>query len=131
VGVPALIARHPRRRGSANLRAVLADATLGDDVPQTRLEAAFLLFVEERALPRPVGHPAILDYEPDYAWPAQRLIVELDGRATHRTTSRFESDRTRDRRLALDGWTVIRITWRMLHAEREALATDLLALLAR
>ena len=41
---------------------------------------------------------------------ASRTIVELDGRAYH-GDDRFQSDRTRDQRLAAMGFVVIRLTW--------------------
>jgi very-short-patch-repair endonuclease len=69
-------------------------------------------------------------YEVDCVWPEQRLIVELDGFDTHRTTFAFERDRARDRRLQAAGWTVVRITWRQLVDEPEAIRADLTRLLA-
>ncbi len=39
-----------------------------------------------------------------------RVIVELDGRAYH-GPDRFQSDRTRDQRLAALGYVVLRFTW--------------------
>ncbi len=65
----------------------------------------------------------------DCAWPAQRLIVELDGRATHDVADAFEADRARDRRLEAAGWRVIRITWRQLHETPHELEADLRKLL--
>ncbi len=41
---------------------------------------------------------------------ASRTVVELDGRAYH-GDDRFQSDRTRDQRLAALGFVVIRLTW--------------------
>jgi very-short-patch-repair endonuclease len=58
------------------------------------------------------------------------MIVELDGRAAHETTSRFDSDRERDRLLALAGWRVIRVTWKHVVADAERLAIDLRELLS-
>ena len=68
-------------------------------------------------------------YRLDCAWPDRRLVVEVDGRATHATASRFDSDRERDRRLTLAGWTVVRVTNRMLRRAPERLAEDLRVLL--
>jgi very-short-patch-repair endonuclease len=60
----------------------------------------------------------------------QRLIVEVDGHQTHGTRAAFERDRERDRILQAHGWRVVRITWRQLHDDPDAIAADLLALLA-
>jgi very-short-patch-repair endonuclease len=47
----------------------------------------------------------------DFVWHAQRLVVEVDGWATHRTGRSFREDRRRDRLLRLGGWEVVRYTW--------------------
>lgn len=70
-------------------------------------------------------------FEVDFLWRDHRLIVELDGRASHGTASAFERDRARDRALHADGWKVVRITWRQLHEAPGAVAADLRALLRR
>jgi len=60
---------------------------------------------------------------------AQRLVAELDGHASHGTSAAYERDRARDRVLNAAEWRVVRITWRQLHREPEAVAADLRALL--
>jgi very-short-patch-repair endonuclease len=67
--------------------------------------------------------------EADCVWRPQRLIVEPDGHASHATAGAYERDRGRDRALAVRGWRVVRVTWRQLHGEPGALATDLRSLL--
>jgi very-short-patch-repair endonuclease len=47
----------------------------------------------------------------DFAFVAQRIAIEIDGRAWHSTGERFQSDRSRQNRLVLMGWTVLRFTW--------------------
>ncbi len=123
-----LLDRHPRRKGTTRLRSLLKAAV---DVPHTRsdLEKRFLPFLEANALPSPAVNSHIKGYEVDLAWPQQRLIVELDGFATHGTRTAFERDRQRDRRLQAKDWRVVRITWRQLHEEPGRLATELFALL--
>jgi very-short-patch-repair endonuclease len=69
--------------------------------------------------------------EVDCLWRSSRVIVELDGRAAHATAAAFEHNRARDRALAGAGWHAIRITWRQLHDEPEAVAADLRRLLGR
>jgi very-short-patch-repair endonuclease len=56
-------------------------------------------------------------------------MVELDGHEAHGTRAAFESDRERDRALKTAGWSVVRVTWRQLEDEQEALARDLRVLL--
>ena len=130
VGVRELIARYPRRAGTPTLAALTPMGTTREE-----LEHRFHALVEKFDLPRPMRN-AELELEPggwirvDAVWPEARLIVELDGRAGHDTTSRFDGDRERDRRLALAGWRVVRLTWKHLTTEPEQVAADLRTLIA-
>jgi very-short-patch-repair endonuclease len=67
--------------------------------------------------------------ELDATWHEQKLIVECDGFATHGTRRAFEEDRARDRALQVDGWRVVRITWRQLIRDGETIAAQLKVLL--
>ena len=136
LSVADLLERHPSRRGSASLRALLEEVAHDQGITRHELEHRFLAFVDETGLLRPRRNAAI-EIEPgrwiegDCVWPEACLIVELDSRAAHGTRSRFESDRERDRLLAVAGWTVVRVTWRQLHRHPRGLAADLRALLTR
>lgn len=129
-GLPVLMERHPRRPGAVALRAILADRSLGADVDEHELEAGFRSFLAERRLPRPQWHQPLSAYVVDCLWPKARLVVELDGRGAHAMPSRFDADRERDLDLRVAGWTVVRITWRMLHRDADRLERRLRALLA-
>ncbi len=107
------------RKGSARARAEL-ESRLGGDIAESRLERLFAEVINGASLP-----PATLQYSPtwaprervDVAFVGQRLLVELDGRRWHASTSAFESDRRRDQVTAAHGWRTIRITWRQLTDE--------------
>jgi very-short-patch-repair endonuclease len=129
----AVVERHSGRRGAANLKAALAEGPLRASLPRSELERRFLAFVDELGLPEPrvnrwidVGGELI---QADCAWPEQRLIVELDGRAWHTTSAAFDRDRRRDRRCLAAGWPVMRVTHYALAAERRELERELRALL--
>lgn len=127
--LPALLDRHPRRRGAGVLRQILAEH-LAATITRSEFEERFLAFLIDNALPRPLVNHQIPDAgECDFAWPEARLIVELDGYATHGTRRGFEADRARDRALQVAGWRVIRITWRQLRDEPRRIVADLYALL--
>ena len=85
--------------------------------------------MRSRRLPRPDFNPDLFVagrwYQVDCLWRAERVIVELDGRAAHSTAISFETDRARDRAMQAAGWQVVRVTWRQLHEDAEALARDL------
>jgi uncharacterized protein DUF559 len=128
-----IVARHPRRRGVATVRAILSAGGIGSTVTRSELEARFVGFLDAVGLPRPEVNASLQVggrwVEADCVWRAQRLIVELDGHAFHATTTAYERDRARDRSLHAGGWRVVRVTWRQLHDDAEALATDLRSLL--
>jgi very-short-patch-repair endonuclease len=70
-------------------------------------------------------HAGARSIECDCVWREQRVVVELDGRAAHATAAAFERDRARDRALQVEGWRIVRITWRQLHYEADKVAADL------
>jgi very-short-patch-repair endonuclease len=124
-----LIARYPRRPGLKAIKALLAEASVGARIIRSELEERFQDFLVRAGLPLPQTNVVIEGYEVDCVWPEQRLIVELDGHASHSPTHAFELDRARDRRLEAAGWRVIRITWRQLEQESELVEADLRRLL--
>ena len=124
-----LLHRYPRRRGVGIINTILADH-LAATITRSDFEARFLAFLSANVLPRPlVNHQIERVGECDVVWPEARLVVELDGYATHGTRRSFETDRARDRALHVAGWRVIRVTWRQLRDQPDQLANDLRALL--
>jgi very-short-patch-repair endonuclease len=124
-----LIARNPHRPGLKAIKALLAEASVGARIIRSELEERFQDFLVRAGLPLPQTNVVIEGYEVDCVWREQRLIVELDGHASHSPTHAFELDRARDRRLEAAGWRVIRITWRQLEQEAELVEADLRRLL--
>lgn len=47
----------------------------------------------------------------DFAWPEQRLVVEVDGFAFHADRMTYRNDRRRMNALVLAGWRVLRFSW--------------------
>ena len=47
----------------------------------------------------------------DFAYPRERLLIELDGWSAHGTRPAFHADRHRQNALVLAGWTILRFTW--------------------
>lgn len=112
------------RRGITALRAALADLT--DDPPWTQspLEDTFLELVDAVGLPRPRANVLVEGELVDFVWPQQRLIVELDGFAFHRSHEAFENDRRRDTHLQKRGWRVLRFTYRRLRDDPGGVIAD-------
>ena len=120
-------ARHPGRKGVGAIRAAL---DTGPALTREEFEARFRAFLDAAGLAFPRLNSNVQGYECDCVWPDHALIVELDGRSFHTTAIAFERDRARDRALQMAGWRVIRVTWRQLREESEALARDLRTLLS-
>ena len=132
-----LLERYPRHRGNRVIRVCLRRRReFPAGVSREELEARFLAFLDRFGIPRPRLNAWIAigprRYQVDCLWPEQRVIVELDGYATHGTWSAFQSDRDRDRdrRLIAAGYRGLRVTWTQLHEIPEEIAADLRALLA-
>jgi very-short-patch-repair endonuclease len=127
-----VLERAGRRRGTARLRTVLESFETGRT--HTELEELFLAACRKAGLPRPrVNQWMTLDGEEiqiDFLWPAQRVAVETDGWATHRTRGAFEADRRRDQRLAVAGWRPVRFTWRQVANRPREVVDTLRPLLA-
>jgi very-short-patch-repair endonuclease len=126
--LPDLLARYPRRGGTAVLRDLLADRESFLGVTESDLEEAFLGLIDRSGLPRPRINADLAIrgrfIRPDFAWPVARLVVETDGGAVHRTDRAFEEDRAKDRILIAEGWRVMRVTWRQLRDSPGEVAAD-------
>jgi very-short-patch-repair endonuclease len=81
-------------------------------------------------LPAPRMNARVAGWEVDAFWPAQRLVVEVDGYKYHRTRRRFENDRRKDAALTTAGYRVVRIRWKRLRHEPLAVSAQLGALLS-
>jgi very-short-patch-repair endonuclease len=128
----ALLARYPRRNGTAAIRRVLENHRKnGQTVTRSILERRFLRLIDAYGLPRPKINRLTEEGELDATLPEHRLVVEVDGWAAHGTRKAFEHDRARDRALLVAGWRVVRLTWRQLEEDGDTIARQLRALLAQ
>lgn len=118
--------RFARHRGHRGLKPVLATLkSLSDEAPwtQSELERRFLELVRTANLPAPQVNVVVAGFVVDFCWPAQRLVVEVDGYKHHSAHSAFEQDRRKDIRLTLAGYRVVRITYaRIVHHAAELIA---------
>jgi Protein of unknown function (DUF559) len=73
-------------------------------------EDEFLVFCTQHGFPRPKINTTLHGYEVDALFPAEKVIVEIDGWHFHRSHESFESDRDRDADLAQYGYLTIRLT---------------------
>jgi very-short-patch-repair endonuclease len=131
VSLPDLLERYPRRPGTPVLRAILKDATALSGPTRNEFEERFAVLLDLCGVRRPRFNADLVvrgrHLNVDCLWEEERLVVELDGAAVHRTARAFEADRERDRVLTAEGWSVIRVTWRQLRGDAEAVVADLRA----
>jgi very-short-patch-repair endonuclease len=119
------------RRGAGRLAALLAKHELGCTRTRNDFEERLLGLCRRAGLPLPRVNEEVEGFEVDFSWPQARLIVETDGWQAHGTRAAFERDRLRDATLIAAGWRPLRITWRRLESEPEAVAVQLRTLLAQ
>ncbi len=127
-----LLRRHPRRPGGAVLRGILGAERIGKTRVHEGTETEFVAFLDAHGLPRGKTNRTIGDgptrYEADTIWEDRMVNVELDSR-WHETLRARAKDRRRDRELAAQGWTVIRLTSADLRLDPEGVAATLRELL--
>lgn len=109
-----LLRRYKRRPGTRNVRAVLQARRAGASFTRSDLEELFLRFADRARLPRPATNVPVEGFEVDCVWRAQRVVVEVDGWATHGTRAAFERDREKSRVLQAAGWRCVPVTFLQL-----------------
>ena len=120
--------RYPQHRGKTALTRALKHTPA---FTRSEGERRLVELVRKARLPMPISNTHVEGYEADHYWPEHRLIVEVDGYDIHSTRATFERDRRRDAELQLHGYRVLRVTWRQLTEEPEAVIAILSAALAR
>lgn len=126
--IEAALLRCPGHKGVGALGRAIA-ARQDDPRPRSEAERRFMALVADADLPRPRANQLIEGFEVDFVWLVQRLIVEIDGAATHLTRRAFEDDRLRDEMLRLAGYTVIRFTATRLRDDPDGIIETLSRLL--
>jgi very-short-patch-repair endonuclease len=119
----ALLTRDSARAGRSRLRALLDDAQ--PEWTRSAAEERFLTLLGKGQLPTPKANVTIAGHRVDFFWRAERFVVEIDGYAFHSSPYAFEADRRRDAELAAAGVRVMRVTWRQLMHEPEAVLVRL------
>jgi very-short-patch-repair endonuclease len=122
--------RYPARPGAGALRELL-DREGGPKLTRSEAERKLLELLRAARLPSPRANVKIGRYEVDLLWWEARVVVEVDGYAFHSSRTAFERDRRRDGDLHARGFTVIRVTWRQIVDEPEAVVAGIAAALAR
>jgi very-short-patch-repair endonuclease len=105
----------PRRRGSARVRRAVA-ARVGEPIPASTLETEFTTLIERFQLPRPCRQWPIRDDDGcllarvDFAYPAARLVIEIDSLRFHAGPEDWREDLKRQNLVIARGYRVLRFT---------------------
>jgi hypothetical protein len=107
--------RHPRQRGAAKLRCVIAD---GATPTRSDHEDLVLDLVTQAGIERPELNPKLhldgRDIFPDMLWRNHRLVIECDGRRWHSDPLTRQNDADKQAILEAHGYRVLRITWQQV-----------------
>jgi hypothetical protein len=127
-----VVARRPHHPGAPELaRLLVALEGRGTDDLRSRMETAFAQLCDDFGLPRPLANRIIEGQRVDFSWPRSTLIVETDSFEFHSMPTTFANDRTRDQKLTLAGYTVLRLTYAQVTADRAATAAVVDTMLQR
>jgi hypothetical protein len=107
-----VLERYPGRRGANTFREAVR---LGAMPTKSDGESDVLDIVLAAGIARPdVNHPLLVAGRrliPDFRWPVQRLILEVDSKAWHSDPLARADDRERQSLLEAHGETVLRVDW--------------------
>jgi very-short-patch-repair endonuclease len=132
-----VLRRYIRERGLTRLRGVGRLRRLLDDrengVPESELERRFERLVGKFRLPAPDRQVRVGRRRVDFMYETFKVIVELDGRASHERRADFEDDRVRQNEiaLALKDYVLLAFTWEQVTIHPEYVAQTVQAALNR
>jgi hypothetical protein len=90
-------------------------------------EERFLVLIDDTGIPLPQVNAFVEGLMVDCVWRSGRLVVELDGHATHDRSAAIEADRRREMKLRRAGYRVLRYTWQQVTREGELIVAEIRA----
>jgi very-short-patch-repair endonuclease len=118
------------RAGTHALEERLEERALSAVHLASALERAFLAVVRRTGLPRPVERYDVLEggrriAQVDFAYPRQRIAIELHGASIHRRLDKWEHDQEQQSDLTAAGWGVLVVTWSQLQKKESEVVARL------
>lgn len=118
--------RYPTHPGARLLRPFVVET---GGPTRSEFEDRFGRFCKRFGFPRPRVNTRVAGHEVDALFPADKLIIEMDGWDFHRDRHAFETDRDRDADTLAAGYSTLRMTWVRLDERPEAEAARLVKIL--
>jgi hypothetical protein len=124
------------RRGVGPLRAILEEC-YGCEIPDSHFNRLVERLLVAHGVPGPTVEHVVYDAHGreigrlDLAFEPEQVGLELDSRKHHLNARAFEHDRARQNRLELNGWLILRYTWRHYSTSPGRIVTEVLAALDR
>lgn len=121
------------RRGARAIRRLVEQAAGGSHSEAERRMAQLLTtagirgWIANHQLRTPSGR---VFAELDFAWPKERVYLEVDGWAAHSGREAFEKDHARQNALSAAGWNPLRATWEQITRNPHALIATVRATLS-
>ena len=125
-----LLDRVNGHRGHAPLKAMLQEVAI-PVVLRSELERVFFDLVRAAGLPRPDANVPWRDWNLDFVFWEQRVVVEVDGIRFHENERARRRDPAAHNALQLEGFRVLRYTWRRLTGAAPAVQSELVSTLRR
>jgi very-short-patch-repair endonuclease len=117
-----------RKRPRAGLlKAVIATHVAGSTITESEAEELFLEIVRRAGMPMPAPQRNMWGRRRDFLWPAQRVVVEVDGRKAHDRGNAFERDAIRDAEVVINGHRPLRFTRRAVKFDQRYVELALLS----
>lgn len=123
----------PGRDGTSTVRTVLRRLDPALEPAESDLETLLIQILRQRGVDAPVRQHRVSiggkSFRIDLCYPDLRIAIESDGFAHHGHRAAFEDDRARQNLLVLDGWRVLRFTWRQICSRPDWVAEQVRAAL--
>jgi predicted transcriptional regulator of viral defense system len=136
--IAAVRARHARRgrNGTGKMRELLEER-YGSTIPDSHFGRLVADLLVDYGLPAPE-----IEYDVhaadgrwlarvDLAYPDDCLAVELDSAKHHLNEQAFEADPARQNKVELEGWTMLRYTWKAYSRQPQIICAEVAAALRR
>lgn len=118
-----------RARAEAEARGLIPRSKDAPSLTRSEAERRLLTLLRKAGIPPGATNARIGRFEVDMLYPDSHLIVEMDGYVFHGHRRAFERDKVRDAELQAMGFKVLRVTWRALTEEPEAVVVRVVRLL--